>query len=352
MENRNSIQHLIGLIDRPAFCVKDEVVLYANRAASNLGITEQMPLDQILGPNLEGYKNFQGGALYCALTLPVSTASATITRIDGIDYFVLDVAQDPVLNAMALASQQLRKPLTDIIALMDSAYMQKAAHTDDGATPISQLNKSITQIHRQICNMSDVCLYTDTAAPMHIVGICGLIAQAIEKASVLLESAGFQLEFERPDQEVYTLACGFFVERSIYNLISNAVKFAPKGTKVLAHLEVSNDQIRFSIQSKTIVKNPQFDFDMYRRVPSLEDPRHGLGLGLVMIRKTATLHGGTVLIDYPESDSVRITMTMMVRDSDKPMVRNASGYYVDYSGGMDHALLELADIISHEYFKD
>ena len=90
-------------------------------------------------------------------------------------------------------------------------------------------------------------------------------------------------------------------------------------------------------------------FDRYLRQPALEDSRFGIGLGMVLIRSAATAHGGTVLIDQPEGQGTRITMTLAVRQDSDPMVR-ASVISVDYAGGWDHRLLELADALPPALF--
>lgn len=350
MEYKNSIHHLISLIDRPAFCVKDGTIQLVNNAAYNLGIVENASIYDLLDNRQNDYTDFSGGALSCALCISGSAVTATVNRIDGIDYFMINEAQNPIFNSLALASQQLRKPLANIMALMDSSYMQNAANSADGATPVKQLNKSLMQLHRHICNMSDASLYTETTAPMSVVGIRGLFLQIMDKATTLLNNVDFKLTHAEPEQEVYTLTCSFLLERAIYNLISNAVKFAPKGSEIYAKLKKDGQQLRISVQSETTMVNPQLNFDMYKRTPSLEDSRLGMGLGMVMVRKAATIHNGTVLIDNPTPTSIRITMSLQIRDEENPTFRSHAFQYVDYSGGVDHSLLELSEILSTDCY--
>ena len=43
----------------------------------------------------------------------------------------------------------------------------------------------------------------------------------------------------------------------------------------------------------------------FRRAPSVEDGRFGLGLGLLLVRQTAALHGGALLIsEAPEGGTI------------------------------------------------
>ncbi len=76
----------------------------------------------------------------------------------------------------------------------------------------------------------------------------------------------------------------------------------------------------------------------------MEDGRYGIGLGLVLIRAAAALHGGTVLVDHPAGTGTRITMTLAIRPVTGKELRSPM-LKVDYAGERDHGLLELADIL-------
>ena len=68
-----------------------------------------------------------------------------------------------------------------------------------------------------------------------------------------------------------------------------------------------------------------------------------------MVRIAAANHGGTVLV-HGNDAGTRITMTLAIRP--EPATRLRSPLMVpDYSGGWDHALVELADSLGSENYK-
>ena len=83
-------------------------------------------------------------------------------------------------------------------------------------------------------------------------------------------------------------------------------------------------------------------YDRYKRQPGLEEGRFGIGLGMVLVRSAATIHGGTVLVDQPAAGGTRVTMTMAIRKNTDGVLRSPV-MHVDYSGEWDHMLIELAD---------
>ena len=90
-------------------------------------------------------------------------------------------------------------------------------------------------------------------------------------------------------------------------------------------------------------------FRRYLRQPGIEDSRYGLGLGLAIVRTAAANHGGTVLITPSKEGGSRITMTLAIRQTEdtslhSPLLRP------DYTGGFDHALVELSDCLGPDHY--
>ena len=142
------------------------------------------------------------------------------------------------------------------------------------------------------------------------------------------------------------------LERGIYNILSNALKFSEPGTVIQASLTRRDGTLYISVQDQGSGIPGQIMrtvFQRYMRQPSLEDSRFGLGLGLVLVRAAARIHGGTVLIDRPASVGTRTTISIPIRQSPQSMVRSNFAL-VDYAGGWDHGLLELSDVLpAHLY---
>ena len=91
-------------------------------------------------------------------------------------------------------------------------------------------------------------------------------------------------------------------------------------------------------------------FTRYLRQPGLEDSRMGMGLGMLFVCSTASIHGGTVLIRQPEGKGLSVAMTISDRPTEPDVVRSDI-YRLDYSGGQDHALLELSDALPSSLYK-
>jgi K+-sensing histidine kinase KdpD len=142
------------------------------------------------------------------------------------------------------------------------------------------------------------------------------------------------------------------LERAVYNILSNAIKFTPKGGTIEAKLALKGSMLCLSVQdSGSGIPQELRDhvYTRFQRGPALEDGRFGIGLGMVLIRSTASAHGGTVLIDHPGQTGTRITMTMDVRRGTGNTLRSGL-LRMDYAGEQDHSLIELSDILPPEAY--
>ena len=78
--------------------------------------------------------------------------------------------------------------------------------------------------------------------------------------------------------------------------------------------------------------------------------RYGIGLGMVLIRSVASVHGGTVLIDQPTGEGTRITMTLQIRQATDSALRSPI-MKIDYAGERDHGLIELSESLPAGLYK-
>lgn len=350
MEQLSNIKELLELMTQPAFWVQSGVISYVNQAAANYMITPGTPVADILAGGSEEYAAFQGGCLYLTLRIDTQSYGASVTRIDGQDIFRLDSFSDtPELQSMALAAQALRDPLTNLMVCVnrllpnlnskeDPAAQQQAAH----------INQSLHQMLRLIGNMSDAARYT-AEAPLRYVcrDICAILQEIFDKASALSEQTGVTLCFENYPEAISCMIDEERLERAVYNLISNAMKFTPAGGTIRAKLTRRENRLMFTVEDTgsgipAHLRNNVFS--RYLRQPNIEEGRQGIGLGMVMVRAAAAAHGGTVLIDQSEEKGTRVTMTLTIRKPNSANFRSPQ-LNVDYAGEYDHCLTELAEIL-------
>ena len=346
MEKQRDISGMLDLIAVPGFCVKDRTVVRVNAAARTLLITEGMPLEELLLTGSEEYASYQDGCLFLGIQIAGSVRGARVNRIDGEDVFLLDQDTDPAeLTSLALAARELREPLTRVMhaarKLFEDAQNEEAA----------KLNRGLHQMLRILGNMSDASEYS-RGARLETLNISAVIDEVFEKAEGLLSAAGITLSYQGLPEPIFSLADGAQLERAILNILSNALKFTAPGGTVSASLTQRGRTLYLQIlDSGCGIADELLPtvFSRYTRIPAIEDSRQGLGLGMVLIRSAAVNHGGTVLIQRPEEGGTAITVTMAIRQNAAAILRSPA-LQVDYSGGLDHALLEFSESLPAHFY--
>ena len=355
MERNTDEMEMLDLLVRPGFCVHSGKIVKANQPALSHMITVGMDIGEILLTGKEEYASFSSGCLYLTLKLGEHPFGASVSRIGEYDIFILEQEEDQSeLQAMALAARELRDPLTSVMTTADRLFPLNALQ-DDPATreQVARLNRGLLQMLRVISNMSDASRYSSgTVGRQETREVTGLLEEIITHAGDLVAHGGMTLSFRNLTERVYSLVDVEKLERAVLNILSNAMKFTPKGGTITATVTRKKNMLYLQIQDEGqgIPENLRGSVhSRYLRQPSIEDGRYGIGLGMVLIRSAAAHHGGTVLIDHPDGVGTRITMTLAIRQPSETMVR-ANILRVDYAGERDHALLELADCLPAELY--
>lgn len=340
MEHSNTTKALLELLNRPAFCVKDGVIVQANEFALQRFLNIGDPIEKYLPQGMDAYTAFTDGCLFVTVSILDLPYGATVTKLDNCDLFLLERLSDNARQALALAAQQLRQPLNTVFTISEELKSKTQM----------EIKHSLMQMHRIICNMADLTRY-DTRAALYLqpTEVCSVFAETIDKAIPLVRAAKLKLHYTALPETIVCMADRDMLERAVLNLISNAVKFSNHGDALEAKLTRNGHLLRFTMQDNGEGFSPevlQSAFFRYLREPCIEDSRHGLGLGLALVSAVASCHGGTVLIDQPESGGTRVTMTITITPCDDTTLHAPVKIpFSDYASDHDHALLELADIL-------
>lgn len=347
MEMKRSPVALLDMFTRPAFYAADGRIIQCNAAAAALALQVGDEVQKMLSVGAEEYREFQSGCLYLPLTVGNRRIDATIVAQEDRQLFLLE--QDTSLSelrALSLAAQQLRDPLTGMMAAADGLLRQQS---DPVAT--AQFNRRLYQLLRMVSNMSDAVGYCQTPSlPMEQVEICGFLEEILRKAQQYLLSAGLHLHYTLPNATVFVFADREKLERTVYNLLANAARHSAPGDGIDVVLSMRKRlYLSVSDSGRGGITLHADLYERYLRAPSVSDGVDGIGLGMVLIRATAALHGGTVLIDRPDGKGTRVTMSLDIRQDRTAQIRSPV-FYPDYAGERDHCLQELADVLPAELY--
>jgi PAS domain S-box-containing protein len=126
------------------------------------------------------------------------------------------------------------------------------------------------------------------------------------------------------------------LQQVIWNLISNAVKFTPKGGRVQVRLQRINSHVEVTVSDTGQGISSDFlpyVFDRFRQADSAITRMHGgLGLGLAIVRHLVELHGGMVEATSPgEGQGATFTVKLPI------MISHDSGRFLSNAQEADRA---------------
>jgi CheY-like chemotaxis protein len=108
------------------------------------------------------------------------------------------------------------------------------------------------------------------------------------------------------------------LQQIIWNLLTNAIKFTPKGGQVQVRLERIDSHVEITINDNGQGIEPELlphVFDRFRQSDSSSRRRHGgLGLGLSIARQLVEMHGGMVTAESPGAGggtTFKVTLPLM-----------------------------------------
>jgi signal transduction histidine kinase len=205
---------------------------------------------------------------------------------------------------LATVSHELRTPLTAMLGwthmlltgAIDAGDERRAIETiDRNARAQAQIVEDILDISRIISGKMRL--------DVRLVEPSTVVAAAVETMRPAAEAKNVRLQILLDPDAGPVSGDPDRLQQIIWNLVSNAVKFTPKGGRVQVRLERVNSHIEIVVsdtgQGIASELLPHI-FDRFLQADSSSTRRQGgLGLGLAIVKQLVDLHGGTVTATSP-----------------------------------------------------
>ena len=131
--------------------------------------------------------------------------------------------------------------------------------------------------------------------------IVEIIENIVDSVSSYVGNAGLRIIFDTDIEEKIMAVDVDKMERVMLNLISNAVKFSPKGETIYINIEDKGDTVRVLVRDCGVGIGPDHlntIFDRYKKVDnSLYKNSEGSGLGLSLINMIAQSVGAQISVE-------------------------------------------------------
>lgn len=130
-----------------------------------------------------------------------------------------------------------------------------------------------------------------------------VLEQTVQMLQPEASERGVNLQSETSEQAVSLLADRQQIERILFNVVGNAIKYTPEGGSVWVRLNLTERNIVIDIEDTGYgipAEELPYIFERFRRVEQLADKVTGTGLGLAITKALVEEHAGTISVTSEE----------------------------------------------------
>lgn len=327
MLERNKFEAiLMSIVNGVIVCDNnDRVVLVNEHAKQMLEVTD----DEIINTNLQQYcdsngigafeekiKEFKNTPIKQMADKPLEFNIEVADKVfrtvispmflsngDYVGYIVvlIDFTKEEEMNKLrsqfiSNVSHELRTPVTVLRSYIDTLYtMGDEFDLETQKEFIGIMNKEIIRLHDMVNDILDFSRYQ--AKNVHLEkemsDVPKLIQECVDRANVLAEEKEISIiVMVEPDLPQIPINYDS-ITRVVMNLLTNAIKYSPKGKKVKVKVEKVKEYIEISVEDEGIgisEENQKKVFDRFFRVENKTHTVKGTGLGLHLVKVAVEKH--------------------------------------------------------------
>lgn len=349
---------VINVLKQPVVIIENLEIVFLNDAAGHLFGKQAQNFPQELMdpvrtgniPSIATYAPNSGLGDYCLHYVPAGTKTAVI--LESAPQFS-QVEAD--LYKMSLSvGREFKLPLTMLFSASGLLSDRLGIQADPRIKKyLSVIDQNSYRLLRTVNNIFDIVNYTTGNISLNLRrgDIVSFLKEATDAAAPMAFEMGVSLSFESEPEKVTAFFDADKIERLLYNLISNSLKYTKKGGRIGVRVSASRGKAYLAVNDTGEGIPPEILPYAFRRfsMGEREDIPKGFGLGLGIVRAIARLHGGSVALESRIGEGTKITVMLPLENGEAEILRE-TGETLDYAGGFSHVLLELSDVLPSEYF--
>jgi len=217
---------------------------------------------------------------------------------------------------LATISHELRNPLNAIlgwahmmrVGKLNEANMERAVET------IYRNAKSQSQLVADLLDVSRI-ISGKLRLEVRSVDLISIVNAAIDSIRPAADAKSIRLQTMLDPSAGPISGDADRLQQIVWNLLTNAVKFTPKGGRIQVKVQRINSHVEIVVSDSGVGISAEFlpyVFDRFRQADASTTRIHGgLGLGLSIVRQLVDLHGGSVSV-HSEGEGKGATFTIML----------------------------------------
>lgn len=199
---------------------------------------------------------------------------------------------------IAEAAHRVRTPLA--VVRTKAEIIQRQIHKPENRKAMTEMIKAIDESSRTAGQLLDHAMvsFRLDSLPREEVDLQALMRDAVERIRPVAEIVGIGLAVGRSDPATLR-GDAILLQSAVRNLLDNAIKYSPAGTRIEITLRRAAEGIWLSVQDGGPGFPSPVDAALTERFTrgSNAEGVIGSGLGLTIVQDVVTAHGGRLILD-------------------------------------------------------
>ncbi|MFH1243083.1 MAG: GAF domain-containing sensor histidine kinase [Pseudomonadota bacterium] len=231
-------------------------------------------------------------------------------------YDALDRQDKAKSDFIMMMTHELKGPLMAIHGLLEVMLKGYVGSLSDKQQElIRRVYRRIESVMEVSTGLLDIYQWQSKDADIKWVplSVKKQIQRVVELFRESAKEKGLSLDVELPDEDLTLIGTEDDMEKILNNLVTNSIKYTPKGGKITISASASEDQILITVNDTGIgidAKDMPRIFDQFFRSDEAKaiDP-YGKGLGLPFVKKVVETLGGTIRVKSNKGEGAEFTIT-------------------------------------------
>jgi signal transduction histidine kinase len=298
--------------------VAQRLLALANRTTEPARYRARMQeIGRDLTPSEDEFELAESGRVFRGYTAPVRRKDgAVVGRIWTLREVTADRRLERLRDAfVAAVSHELRTPLTSISGFLELLADEEHDLSPAGRKYVDVIRRGNDRLRRIV---EDLLLVAEIEAELLELrlaptNLADLAAATVESARSVAAESGISLTLA-VDGSLPLQADAARLRQVLDNLVSNALKFTPRGGSVTVSASNGGGSLQVEVADTGIGVPPDEVGQLFSRFYRASSARRraipGTGLGLVIARAIVEGHGGTISLEPRDGKGTRVVVTL------------------------------------------
>lgn len=210
-------------------------------------------------------------------------------------------------------SHDIKTPMTVILGYLEIMRINGTG-TDEMLRKTEQKAKSVMELINQFFTLAKL-ESGDMDMELSKIDVCESCRESILDFYEILTNNDFQVDVDLPKNSVYVQGNKEALQRILFNLISNVIRYGSDGKYLRMGLRTDERAVYIDVTDKGKGIDKTFADSVFNRLFTMEDSRNrniqGNGLGLTIAKNLALQLGGNITLD--STPYVKTTFTVKLK---------------------------------------